>query len=78
VRDKERREVDFLIEIDHKLDRLVEVKTSEDSLSPGLHYFQRRLNPRESIQLVQNLARPKTVHGISIVSAANWLAGLDI
>jgi predicted AAA+ superfamily ATPase len=78
IRDKEKREVDFLIEIDKKIDRLLEVKVSEENLSGHLAYFNRKLNPRESIQLVQTLTRTKTVQGIFIAPAADWLMGLDI
>lgn len=78
VRDKEKREVDFLIEIDHKLDLLVEVKVSDAGLAQPLLYFHQRLKPRASVQIVQNASRSKTVKGISIVPAADWLAKLDI
>lgn len=78
VRDKEKREVDFLVEIDKKIDLLIEVKISEDTLSRHLLYFHKKLKPRESIQLVQTAERTKTVHGIFITSAADWLAELDI
>lgn len=78
VRDKEKKEVDFLIEIDRKIDLLIEVKLSEEKLSGHLAYFHKRLKPRESFQLVQTAARTKTVEGISITSAADWLEGLDI
>jgi predicted AAA+ superfamily ATPase len=78
VRDKEKREVDFLVKIDRKIELLIEVKISEDDLSRPLLYFHRKLNPRASVQLVQNLTRAKTVRGISVASAASWLAELDI
>lgn len=78
VRDKEKREVDFLVGIDRKIDLLIEVKTSEEKLSQHLLYFHTRIKPRESIQLVQTAIRTKTVQSISITSAADWLAKLDI
>lgn len=78
VRDKEKREVDFLVEIDKKIDLLIEVKISDDTLSRHLLYFHKKLKPRESIQLVHAAERTKTVQGIFITSAADWLAKLDI
>ena len=78
IRDKEKREVDFLVEIDKKVDLLIEVKTSEENLSPNLLRFHRKLKPRESVQLVQAATRTKTVQGIFITPAADWLAKLDI
>lgn len=78
VRDKEKREVDFLIGIDRKIDLLVEVKVSEENLSKPLLYFHSKLKPRESVQLVEAATRTKTVQGIFITSAADWLAKLDM
>ena len=78
VRDKEKREVDFLVEIDKKIDLLIEVKVSEENLSANLRYFHRKLKPRESVQLVETSTRTKTVESIFITSAADWLAELDI
>ena len=78
VRDKEKREVDFLVEIDRKIDFLIEVKVSEANLSKPLLRFHNKLKPRESVQLVEATTRTKTVQGISITSAADWLAKLDI
>ena len=78
VRDKDKREVDFLAEIDRKVDRLIEVKTADPNLAPALQYFNHKLKPRGAVQLVQNLSRAKTAHGISVVPAASWLAELEI
>lgn len=78
IRDKEKREVDFLVEIDKKIDLLIEVKVSEENLSKPLLCFHNKLKPRESVQLVETATRTKTVQGISITSAADWLAELDI
>ena len=78
VRDKEKREVDFLIKLDRKIDLLIEVKKTQSELAQPLHYFHKKLNPREAVQLVQNMERAKTVQGITITPAAGWLAELDI
>lgn len=78
VRDKEKREVDFLVEIDRKIDLLIEVKVSEENLSQSLLNFHKKLKPRESVQLVQTAGRTKTVQGIFVAPAADWLAELCI
>lgn len=78
IRDKEKREVDFLVKIDRKIEFLIEVKTSDDDLARPLLYFHNKLNPKKSIQLVQNLKHEKTVKGIAITSAVDWLARLEI
>jgi len=56
VRDKEKREVDFLITRDRRPYFLIETKLSSEDLSPSLTYFHERLKPRWSLQLVRNPA----------------------
>lgn len=55
LRDKLKREVDFLIVRDRKPWCLVEVKTSETSLSESLLYFQRATRARHAFQVVMDL-----------------------
>ena len=76
LRDKEKREVDFLTVIDRNIQDLVEVKQSDDKLSSNLAYFSQRLMPERPAQVVLSLQREQTVSGIPIVAAANWLSGL--
>jgi predicted AAA+ superfamily ATPase len=54
VRDKQKREVDFLVVRDRKPWFLVEVKESDTRLSPSLEYFQRQLAAPHAFQLVMN------------------------
>jgi predicted AAA+ superfamily ATPase len=78
LRDKEKREVDFLIEKDGKVRHLIEVKTGEMDLSSGLRYFHHKLNSPDTIQLVYEAKRTLSKDGIFITPAAEWLAKLDI
>jgi uncharacterized protein len=55
LRDKQKREVDFLVVKDRKPWFLVEVKTSDKTLSPSLGYFQAQTKPQHSFQVVMNL-----------------------
>lgn len=77
VRDKEKREVDFAWVEDRRLRLLIEVKRSETDVSPSLRYFSDRLAPAESIQLVQLADRARTVRGIHVRPAADWLDSLE-
>ena len=52
VRDKEKREVDFLVTSDRKPWMLVECKLSDTTLAPTLPYFARALRPRLALQVV--------------------------
>lgn len=55
VRDKEKREVDFLVIRDRKPWFLVEVKTSDTDLAPSLAHFHARLGTRHAFQVVGGL-----------------------
>lgn len=58
IRDKEGREVDFLIVKEGKIEELIEVKFSKDNISNSLRYYAERLNPPKATQIVANLRRP--------------------
>lgn len=73
VRDKEKREVDFLTLIDRKIHDLVEVKLSDNNLSPSLAYFTDRLKPLHPTQVVLNIDRDLSVNSIPIQQAVTWL-----
>lgn len=56
LRDKERREVDFLITRDNEPWFMVEVKNSNNNaLNKNLYYFQKEINVQHAFQLVMNL-----------------------
>lgn len=55
VRDKQKREVDFLVTKNTKPWLLVETKNNDSSISPSLIYFTEKLNPTFSVQVVTNL-----------------------
>ncbi len=52
LRDKDKREVDFLVVRDRKPWFLVEVKSSDANLSPSLAYFQKRTGAPHAFQAV--------------------------
>lgn len=54
LRDKEKREVDFLVTKNDKPWFLVEVKQSEKSLSASLGYFQKQIQAPHAFQIVLN------------------------
>jgi uncharacterized protein len=58
IRDKEGREVDFAIVKEGKLEELIEVKYSDDSIARSLSYYAERLNPKKAVQIVAEIKRP--------------------
>ena len=78
LRDKESREVDFVVTRNRQVHWLIEVKTAEDTLSKHLAYYTEKLRPNAALQLVLHLDRPQERSGINILPLAPWLAGLAI
>jgi uncharacterized protein len=54
VRDKQKREVDFLVTADKKPYLLVEAKSGSSEITPALRHFTEVLKPKFSIQVVRN------------------------
>ena len=55
LRDKQKREVDFLVVKDQRPWFLVEMKTSDSRLSPSLAHFQAQVGAPHAFQAVLNL-----------------------
>lgn len=80
IRDKEKREVDFLITEKMKPVCLIEAKASDEELSGSLLYFQEKLNIPTSVQLLHKSGVEKKLRKNGrlqwIVSADKWLLNL--
>jgi hypothetical protein len=80
LRDKEKREVDFLVVRDRKPWFLVEVKAGETSLSPSLAHFQAQTKAAHAFQVVLNLPFEKAdcfrTHRPVVVPARTLLSQL--
>ena len=55
IRDKESREVDFIILKDNKIFALIEVKLADDKISNSLQYYSEKLKPKHCLQVVSKL-----------------------
>jgi predicted AAA+ superfamily ATPase len=78
LRDKEGREVDFLVTLNRRPHWLIEVKASDDEISNGLKYYTRKLKPRVSLQLVLHAGRASEREGIKAIPLGKWLEQLPI
>jgi hypothetical protein len=80
IRDKEKREVDFILSERGKPFCLIECKASEEDLSPSLLYFQRKLMVPCAIQLLHraDICKKMKREGATqwVISADRWLATL--
>ena len=57
IRDKEGREVDFLILKEGRPFALIDAKLSQDKISRSLKYYSKKLRPSHSLQVVAHLKR---------------------
>ena len=80
LRNKDGKEIDFLVLINNLPCLMIEVKWGSDTPSKNFAYFSKYIDhPIEKIQLVKELKRKKSMEtGIDILSAVRWLADLDL
>ena len=76
LRDKESREVDFVVTFNRRVHWLIEVKASDHSPGTSLRYYTEKLRPHDSLQLVLNLDRAQEKSGIKILPLGKWLEEL--
>ncbi len=72
LRDKEGREVDFITQIDNRPFELIEVKTSDSTISTSLKYYSEKLKPKYTVQIVGNLDRPFHKDGILVTNPIDY------
>jgi hypothetical protein len=77
LRDREKREVDFLTVRDGKPEWLIEAKVSDTEVSSLRHFSGSFLKRAEPILLVKNLKRELFLEGIPVKKAAGWLRDLE-
>ena len=76
LRDRDGREVDFLVLADSKPWFAVEAKLSDATVDPSLRYFRDRLKIPFSFQVVRNGGRDVVRDGIRVLPASTFLAGI--
>lgn len=76
VRDKEKHEVDFLVDIDNIPVRLIEVKTRDDKFSPSLFRFHNFLKTASPVQVVYNLKHKKSKGKAKMLPVHEFLKNL--
>ncbi len=77
VRDKDKREVDFLVLKDGKPHLLLESKWNDPEVSSSLRYYGEKLKPKYIVQIVGDLKEPYQKDGIRVLSAASYFSKLD-
>ena len=77
LRDKEKREVDFLVTKDNKPHLLVEAKWDSTEISSSLRYFANKLKPKHVVQVVGSLKRQFVIDGVNVLSATQYFSSLE-
>ncbi len=72
IRDKEGREIDFVILKEGRIEELIEVKFADDTVSNHLKYYAKKLNPPKATQIVAKLKYPYTHNHINIVDPITY------
>ena len=72
IRDKEGREIDFVVIKEGRLEELIEVKYSDENISKPLLYYTKRLKPRKATQIVANLKRSYDKNGIRVTDPISY------
>ncbi|MFW6333404.1 MAG: ATP-binding protein, partial [Thermodesulfobacteriota bacterium] len=79
LKNKDGKEIDFLVTHDKKPRTMIEVKWSTETLSPAFPIFTKHYPNTRRIQMVKELRREKTFpDGAEIRSAHHWLSRMDI
>ncbi len=78
-RDKEQREVDFVVLRDGKPILFCEVKVSDKSFSPNLFYLKQKFPTVRAIQVIQEPIQPViSTNGLELISAIDFLNELPV
>lgn len=72
LRDKEGREIDFVILKENHLEELIEVKWSDDEISKSLLYYTERLKPEKATQITAHLRRPYSQGRIRVTDPLSY------
>ncbi len=77
LRDKEKREVDFLMVRDGKPEKLIEVKLADTDIFSLKHFAGFFEDHAEAVLLVKNVKRELLLNGIKVKKASEWLSTLE-
>jgi predicted AAA+ superfamily ATPase len=72
LRDKEGREIDFVIIKENRVEELIEAKWSDDKISKSLLYYAERLKPEKATQITAHLRRPYSQGRIRVTDPLSY------
>jgi hypothetical protein len=78
VRDKEKREVDFLLTKEKKPWMLIETKMNHPTPSPALHYFAKRLKIENKFLVTSKPLTPGKAGNVHVLDAATFCSSMPV
>ncbi|HOG89803.1 MAG TPA: ATP-binding protein [Smithella sp.] len=79
LRNKDGREIDFLVTKKGTPAMMIEVKWSDDERSPNFSFFEKNTKSVKKVQIVKELKREKTYpDGTEIRTACKWLSEINL
>ena len=76
-RDKEQREVDFVLTEDNLPVQIIEVKTSDDVPTRSIIYLKEHFQGIDAVQFVHQLKQERFANGIRIMHLHEFLSSLE-
>jgi uncharacterized protein len=77
LKTKEQIEVDFALIKNNKIEKIIEAKNTNHTISHGIRFFHEKYN-LPAIQVVKDLKREKTENGIETLEGLKFLENLDL
>jgi predicted AAA+ superfamily ATPase len=79
LRNKEKKEIDFFVQVEGRSPKMIEVKLSDDRVSENFDVFSKQLIKCEKIQLVANLDRRyDSKNNVAVEGALHYLENLSL
>jgi predicted AAA+ superfamily ATPase len=79
LRNKDGKEIDFLVTHNERPALMIEVKWSDSNRSPNFSLFEKYVNRVRKVQVVKELTREKTYpDGTEIRRAGSWLSEISL
>jgi predicted AAA+ superfamily ATPase len=78
LRDKEKREVDFVLTVDEKPLFLIEVKAADNNFSKSLFHFHKFIPSAEPLQLVHDLKKNKSKESVHMLRVHEFLRNFKL
>ena len=79
LRTKDGKELDFAIQINHKITHMIEVKWADSNYIKTFDFFEQHIQGAKKIHLVRELKRESSYpNGVQVRDVVTWLAHINL